>query len=228
MRHRAFAALCLSLAAAPLTAQQPRDFGPYLIADRAAEIALARTAAPANVSDSATVLVMTRTGFVEAAHGTNGFTCAVFRSFAAPSNNPNVWNSKIRAPQCFNAAAVRSVLPAMLKRMEWILAGTTPAEADVRTERDYASHQFPSPESGAMAYMLSRDQYLNDTHPNWMPHVMFYYDKSLPGSALGALDDGAAPIIDGSADDPHAAILTVFIPVRRWSDGSTALPPAGH
>src|SRR5216117_4448400 len=71
-----------SLAAQPIRAEQAPDLAPYLMADGAAEVALARTAAPTHVSDSATVLVLTRNGFVEAARGTNGFTCLVLRSFA--------------------------------------------------------------------------------------------------------------------------------------------------
>lgn len=226
MTRQTFAALCLSLIAIPLTAQQPRDFGPYLTSDRAAEIALARTAAPKEVSDSATILVMTRTGFVEAVHGSNGFTCAVFRSFAAPTNDPNLWNVRISAPQCFNAPGTQTVLPMWLKRMEWILRGATPAEADARTARAYASHQFPAPAPGAMAYMLSHEQYLGDTDPHWMPHLMFFYDTSIPASMLGAADQGS-PIIDGSPAVSHAPFVTALIPVRQWSDGSTALPAAG-
>ena len=57
-------------------AQQLADLAPYLMADRAAEVALARTAAPRALSDSARVLVLTRKGFVEAVAGRNGFTVA--------------------------------------------------------------------------------------------------------------------------------------------------------
>jgi hypothetical protein len=33
-------------------------------------------------------------------------------------------------------------------------------------------------------------------------------------------------IIDGTESDPNAQILTLFIPVRKWSDGTSALPAA--
>ncbi|MGB7212345.1 MAG: hypothetical protein WBC97_06905 [Gemmatimonadales bacterium] len=227
MKITAFAALWLSVTALPVAAQQPRNFGPYLIADRAAEITLARTAAPRNVSDSATIMVMTRTGFVEAVHGTNGFTCAVFRSFAAPSSDRNLWNVKISAPQCFNAPATQSVLPMWLKRMDWILSGATPTQADARTAKAYATHEFRAPAAGAMAYMLSHEQYLSDRDPHWMPHLMFFYDTSLPASMLGAADEGS-PIIDGSPAVSDAPFVTALIPVRRWSDGSNALPTSGR
>src|SRR5437879_5380614 len=78
-----------SLAAQPIRAEQAPDFAPYPMADGAAEVALARTAAPRHVSDSATVLVLTRNGFVEAARGTNGFPCLVLRSFAGTIGDPD-------------------------------------------------------------------------------------------------------------------------------------------
>jgi hypothetical protein len=208
--------------ATPIAAQKTPDLTPYLIADRAAEVALARSAAPRNVSDSATVLVMTRSGLVEAAHGSNGFTCFVLRSFDAGIGDPNFWNPGIRAPHCLNPPASRTILPEMKKRVEWIMAGVSPTEIDARTKRAYATHEFPMPETGAMAYMLSPQQHLADgAHSHWLPHLMFYYDKSIPAAALGA-GGMKAPVIDATADDPSAPLLTLFIPVRQWSDSTPA------
>jgi len=70
--------------------------------------------------------------------------------------------------------------------------------------------------------MLSPEQYLQDADPHWMPHLMFYDEKSLPAAAWGA-GGAAATVIDGSGGDPHSAILTLLIPVRRWSDGTRYL-----
>lgn len=207
------------LTVGPISAQSP-DLAPYLMGDRAAEVALARTAAPANVSDSATVLVLTRNGFVKAADGTNGFTCLVIRSFAKNIGAPDFWNPRIRAPHCLNAPAVRTVLPAMLKRAEWIMTGVSPAKIAARTRRAYTSHDFPMPAAGAMAFMLSPSQYLGDTGPHWLPHLMFYYDRSMPAAAWGA-GGKTNTVIDGS-DAADSPVLTLLIPVRRWSDGKAA------
>jgi hypothetical protein len=228
MRLRTLTTAALTLLAArALHAQQAPDLGPYLIADRSAEIALARSAAPRNVSDSATVLVLERKGFVQAARGTNGFTCLVLRSFTAPTNDPAFWNPKVVAPSCFNAPAVRTVLGPILKRVDWIVGGVPLAEVDARTERGYASHTFVAPAAGAMAYMTSPRQHLVDANPHWLPHLMFFYDKAMPASAFGAAGMDAT-IINGTAGDPHATVLTVFIPVRQWSDGSPAPALASH
>jgi len=216
-----------SLAAQPIRAEQAPDFAPYPMADGAAEVALARTAAPRHVSDSATVLVLTRNGFVEAARGTNGFTCLVLRSFAGNIGDPDFWNPRVRAPHCFNPPAVRTMLPAALKRAEWVLGGVSLTEIAARTQRAYASHELPMPAVGAMAYMLSHEQYLVDADPHWMPHVMFYYDKSMPAAAWG-VGGVTNTVIDGSAGDPHSPALVLLIPVRQWSDGTPAILDAGH
>ncbi|HEX7941612.1 MAG TPA: hypothetical protein VF488_07385 [Gemmatimonadaceae bacterium] len=215
-------ATAVSFVAGPLAAQQSRDLAPYLIADRAAEVALARSAAPKHVTDSARVLVLTRTGYVEAARGTNGFTCLVLRSFLGGLEDPGYWSPKVRAPACFNPPASRTVLQESLKRAEWVMAGESQKEIAARTDRAYVSRQFPLPATGAMAYMLSHEQYLGDTDPHWMPHVMFYYDRSLPAAAWGA-GDMSAPIIDASVGTPHSPVQTLFIPVRQWSNGAPAM-----
>lgn len=225
MPRRPFTLAALSLlSAGAVAAQQTPDLAPYLMADRTAEVALARTAAPKEISDSATVLVLTHTGYVEAAHGTNGYTCLVQHSFDGPLSGPGFWDPAIRAPQCFNPPASRTVLPIMKKRAEWIMTGVSPKEISVRTREAYASHQMVPPEAGSMVFMLSSEQHLNNgSNPHWMPHVMFFFDKSVSGATMG-VDSVTNTVIDGSAGDPDAPFLLVFIPVRRWSDGTLALP----
>jgi hypothetical protein len=50
-----------------------------------AEIALARSAAPNNVSARATVKILSASGYTVAAQGDNGSVCMVMRGFAAPT-----------------------------------------------------------------------------------------------------------------------------------------------
>jgi hypothetical protein len=207
--------------ARPLNAQQKNpDLAPFMIADRAAEVALARTAAPRSITDSATVLVLARDGFVEAHHGTNGFTCVVFRGFDGATNDPNFWNAKVRAPQCLNPPASRTVLPNLMKRAAWIMAGVDTTDLNARTKHAYAAHEFATPAPGAMAYMLSPQQYLTNDDPHWMPHLMFYYDRSMPAAAWGA-GDGKSPIIDATGAAP-SQILVLLVPLPQWSDGTPA------
>ncbi|MEI9932189.1 MAG: hypothetical protein WDM89_17010 [Rhizomicrobium sp.] len=67
----------------------------YLM-DRSAEIALAKSAAPASISGNATVLVLTRGGYETAIKGTNGFVCAVERSWMSQYEFPQFWNPHMR------------------------------------------------------------------------------------------------------------------------------------
>jgi hypothetical protein len=227
MRSRVAVLLVVTLFAGSRVGAQSPDLSRYLMSDRAAEIALARSAAPKHIADSATVLVLGRSGFIEASRGTNGFTCLVLHSFDKPIGDPGFWNPAIRAPHCLNPAAVRTVLHDIMKRTEWIMAGVAPVDVVARTKRAYASHELLTPAPGAMAYMLSPDQHLADTDPHWMPHVMLYVDRSVPSASFGA-GGAAATIIDGSAGDPDASYTTLLIPVRRWSDGKLAMPDGGH
>ncbi|HEY7896003.1 MAG TPA: hypothetical protein VIC24_13970 [Gemmatimonadaceae bacterium] len=223
MNALSFAAISTALAASQLNAQKAPDLTPYLMADRAAEVALARTAAPSDISGKATILVLTPKGYTEAALGTNGFTCIVLRSFTATPGDANFWNPRVKGPACFNPPASHTVLPAMLAQVDWMLTGATAAELNARMKKSYAEKRFAMPADGAMAYMLSPQQYLSDDNPHhWMPHLMFYYDRALAGSTFGA-GGGHAPIIDASAGDPNAPVQVLYIPTRTWSDGTSAV-----
>ena len=222
MNTHTLVAISTFVAASALGAQKAPDLTPYLIADRADEIALARTAAPSDVSGEATVLVLTPKGYIQAALGTNGFTCIVMRSFAAAPDDPGFWNPHVSAPHCFNPPAARTVLPAMLAQIDWALAGATPAELNARIKKAYAEKRLTMPAAGAMAYMLSPKQYLSDADPHWMPHLMFYYDRALKATTFGA-GGFTAPIIDATAGDfSYSPMQVIYIPTRTWSDGTVA------
>ena len=83
----------------------------YLIADRDAEIALARTAAPPSISQDATVVVLRSHGYETAAEGKNGFVCSVERAWMSPFESREFWNPKNRSPICYNPG--RAIHPAL-------------------------------------------------------------------------------------------------------------------
>jgi hypothetical protein len=68
------------------TSMAPLD--QYLMADRNAEIALARSAAPESISRDAEVMVLGRHGYETVVKGKNGFVCIVERSWMAPFDDP--------------------------------------------------------------------------------------------------------------------------------------------
>lgn len=184
----------------------------------AAEIALARSAAPASVSDKAEILVLGAHGYETAVKGTNGFVCYVGRSWENDIDDANFWNPRQRAPECDNAASARSVLPYYLQRTRWVLSGVTRAEMLKRTRAEIASGQITAPAIGAMCFMLSREGYLASARGPWHPHVMFYGPPG-PGSAWGA-DLPGSPVLSYRSDLMPVTIY--FVLVRKWSDGKLA------
>ncbi len=192
----------------------------YMPASRAAEIALARSAGPAAVSDKAEVLVLGAHGYETAVKGTNGFVCYVERSWGKDFDQPEFWNPRIRTPQCWNAAAASSVLPDYLKRTQWVLAGVPKDEMLARTKAALAAHEIGSPAPGSMAYMLSKDQYINDpqdgAESRWYPHVMFFVPAT-EASNWGANVRGGPIFSTTSTVEP---ITTFFVVAPKGSDGS--------
>src|ERR1700683_4659802 len=127
----------------------------YLMADRNAEIALARSAAPESISRDAEVMVLGRHGYETAIKGKNGFVCIVERSWTAPLDDPNFWNPKLRGPLCLNAAGARSYLPRTIKKTDLIMAGRTKAQMVQAVTAAIENKELPAMEPGAMCYMLS-------------------------------------------------------------------------
>jgi len=193
------------------------------MADRNAEIALARSAAPESISHDAEVLVLGRHGYETAVKGKNGFVCMVQRSWTAGVDDPDFWNPKLRAPICFNPPAARSYLPFAIKKTEWRLAGQSKAQMFESIKVGLDKKELPTPESGAMCYMMSKRGYLNDRDGHWHPHLMFFVPR-MDALTWGA-DLPGSPLL--AADDPEDRLTVFLIPVAQWSDG-TADPTNDH
>jgi hypothetical protein len=193
----------------------------YLMPDRNAEIALARTAAPQSVSNDAKVLILEWRGYETAVEGKNGFVCMVERSWMSPFNSGQFWNPKVRVPQCFNPAAARTILPLIIKRTGMVLAGLSKAQMIDGIKAAYENQELPPPEPGAMCYMMSRAGYLNDALGHYVPHLMFYFpltDKSSWGADLPDSPVTLNPQFQGGPEP----ITEFVIAVGKWSDGTPA------
>ena len=195
----------------------------YLAPDENSEIALARSGAPASISDKAEVMVLRRDGYVTTVKGSNGFLCLVERSWGAATNEPEFWNPKVRSPICFNPPAARTFAPIFLMKTKLVLAGKSKAEILQATATALDKKELPALEPGAMCYMMSKQQYLNDRGKSWHPHVMFFVAGSAAKS-WGA-DLPGSPVI--AADDPEERATIMMVWVGNWSDG-TAAPQAAH
>ena len=198
----------------------------YLMADRNAEIALARSAAPASISADATVLVFEKSGYRTAVKGKNGFTCLVERAWMSPFDSPEFWNFKMRGPICYNPAAVRTILPYTMNRTRLALTGLSKADMRENIAAAIAKKELPMPEAGAMSYMMSKSGNLGDSVGHWCPHLMFHVPKtneSKTGESSWGADVAGSPVLynDQYRDVPEPEII-FMVRVSYWSDGTAA------
>ena len=211
--------MCASAAqAADYSAMAPLDR--YLM-ERIAEITLAKSAAPSSISDKAAVLVLTHHGYETAIEGTNGFVCAVERSWMSQYEFPQFWNPHMRGPLCYNPAAVRSILPYTIKRTELVIAGRSKAEIQAAIKDSIDKHTLPPLEAGAVTYMMSKKQFLNDGARNWMPHLMFYFPRA-DAATWGADLAGSPLMLNPQFQKSAEAMSVIMVGVSRWSDGTPA------
>ncbi len=201
----------------PYPSMAPLD--QYLMPDRNAEIALARSAAPEAISRDADVLVLGQHGYETAVKGKNGFVCVVERGWTGSFEGVNFWNPKMRGPICYNPPAVRSILPMTYKRTEMVLAGQSKAQM-IEGIKTFIKQDPPPLEPGAMCYMMSRQQYLTDNdHHNWIAHLMFY-TPLMNGSVWGA-DLPHSPVMLAPQFGGNPEPIDVFmVPAGWWSDGT--------
>ncbi len=178
-----------------------------------AEIALARSAAPENVSAHATVKILTASGFKVAAQG--GSVCIVMRGFSAPTYTPAqfreiVYDPTIRAPICFTAPAARIVMPYYELRTKLAMEGKGPDQIAESVQAAYVKGDLPRRDGVSFAYMWSADQNLGPGIGHWHPHMMIfcpYYENSMVGgNEFGSL-------LPQVSDDAGTPFTVVVIPI---------------
>lgn len=222
VRGVALAVVVSAAAGAQAPAKEATSFerlqpiGQYLMADRAAEIALARSAAPESIAAAAEILVLGPNGYRAAAKGTNGFVCLVERSWMSQYTDPYFLNPSVRGPMCLNPSAARTHLPLVTKATALALAGLSKAQMFDSITVAYATKALPMPEAGSMVYMLSKQQYFGAKVGNAGPHLMFWFPKAL-AVQWGGGEPGSPVNVQQDSPDP---ITTYFVSVAKWSDGT--------
>jgi len=141
--------------------------GPRHLLARDQEIALARSAAPAAVTDGARVLVWTGRSYEVAEPGKTGVVCLVNRS----------WPESLE-PECYDAEAARTIMPMEIRRTELYHAGTPAAQVEAEIASGLLDGRYRLPTRPAMAYMMSAGQQLVGDDGQkvgaWKPHLMLY------------------------------------------------------
>jgi hypothetical protein len=230
--------LVVALGAAwPARAQAAKDPYPkmapldqYLMPDRNAEIALARTGAPPSISRDAKVVVLGPHGYETAVEGKNGFVCIVERAWMNPFDSPEFWNPKNRSPICLNPPAARTVLPLTLMRTEFVLAGKSKDEIKESIKAAIEKKELPELEPGAMSYMMSKEAYLTDKGGHNMAHLMFYTPLGTVWGAnvvdssneLSEPFPGSPVMLAPSFKGNPEPINMFLLPTGTWSDGTPA------
>ena len=209
--------LCAGILGASNVGAQTSKYPPlseYMMA-REAETALARSAAPANISGRATIKVLTTSGYQVVHEGDNGFVCIVLRGWAAPTYTPApfrdlVYDAKVRAPICFNAGSSRTVLPYYELRSKLAMEGKSPDQIAEGVQAAYVGGRLPARDAVSFAYMWSADQNLGSGIGAWHPHLMVfapYYDNAM----LGGNEFGTP--LPQVTDDAGTPFTVVVIPV---------------
>lgn len=191
----------------PATAQVAKAVPPLL--PRAEEIALARSAAPPEISRGSTVLVLERGGYVVAEKGTTGVTCYVNRD-----------RVESLEPHCFDAEGSATIVPIQLRRAELREWGWEKAAIENDIATGLQAGRFRLPRRPAMSYMMSSGQVLYSPTSgkrvgNWHPHIMIYYPW-MTGRDIGLADstgpaNGPAMAQEGEAMSSVIVIVPDFV-----------------
>lgn len=146
----------------------------------AVQIALAESAAPAEVSKEAAVYVLGPGGYRKVREGRNGFTCLVARQ-----------RQDTVEPECFDAEGTATILPARLFVEARRAEGVNDATVDRELEEAYRTGRFVAPRKPGIVYMLSSNNYVFDPDRrqviHFPGHLMFTCHTRLKRRSARAL-----------------------------------------
>jgi hypothetical protein len=177
------------------------------------EIALATSAAPAELSSNATVYAVRDGKVLTLRAGTNGSSCMVARDSHAGS----------LYPICYNPEGTRTVLKRELMQVRLRTLGVAEDSIDRAVAAAYRSGELETPKDVALAYMMSPQQVLFSNARKegrrvgaWHPHLMLYVPGATPAT-FGLSDNGTGdPIQVGSPGTPQAEVI---VKLPKWADG---------
>jgi hypothetical protein len=161
--------LLSSIAAIQAMAQElPKVYDASVPRER--QIALAESAAPAEVSSKATIYILGPKGDEKVREGTNGFSCYVGRHFVKPTETTV-------EPSCFDAEGSRTSLIVYLREEELRSSGKSETEIKTDIASGYKEGRFKYPSKAGLLYMMSSENRLpsgKGATASFPPHLMFY------------------------------------------------------
>jgi hypothetical protein len=159
--------LAIRLAMPGMAQELPKIYDASVPRER--QIALALSAAPAEVSSRATVFILGLKGYEKVREGTNGFSCYVGRSFVTPTETTV-------EPTCFDAEGSRTILVRRIRMEELRANGKSEAEIKADIANGYKAGRFRDPSKPGFLYMMSSENRLGGSSgtASFPPHLMFY------------------------------------------------------
>jgi hypothetical protein len=159
----AFLLLGTNLAASPQTETPKPAYDVSL--PREERIKLAKSAAPPEISDHATVYVLDKTGYAKVQDGTNGFSCFVDRQ--TPFN---------LEPTCFDVEGSATTLQSRFFAEEQRAKGRSEDEIKAAIDDGYKTGKFHAPAKPGIVYMMSDRAvlFIGGKLVRIPPHLMFY------------------------------------------------------
>jgi hypothetical protein len=198
----------------PSAAAEAPELPPLL--ERSWEVALARSAAPADVSADATVLVLARGGYVLAEEGGSGVTCIVDRS-----------DPRALEPHCYDPEGSETILRIRLREAELREQGLSAQEIEADVNEGIRTGRLRLPARPAMSYMMSAGQVLYNEGQRvgaWKPHLMIYVPY-LTASDLGL--GGAPSTVAATVFEAGTALASIVIAVETFIEPKPAAEARG-
>ena len=162
IRFACISTLFLSAIVAPAQEATPAyDFS----LSREEKIKLAESAAPPEVSGTATVYTLEKTGYAKVRDGSNGFSCLVDRQ--------TPWNQE---PTCFDAEGSATTLLTRLFVEQLRSQAKTESQIKSGLDEGYKTGKFKAPTKPGIVYMMSDKifLYINNKLIHGPAHLMFY------------------------------------------------------
>jgi hypothetical protein len=201
--------LCFFSAVAHAEPQENRAKLPPIL-PREQEIELAKSAAPRELSDKATIYALEAKGYVKVQDGTNGFTCLISRETADSLE-----------PECYDAEGTATFLPRVLREAELRAQGKSKAEIEADTAARFADGTYRAPSRPGIIYMLSKenkvvvDDATGKVAP-YVPHLMFYAPY-LKNADIGVTSFQNTKVFIIREGTPHA-LMIVPVPTGKNSE----------
>jgi hypothetical protein len=184
---------------------------------RERQIELALSAAPTEVSSTATVYILGPQGYEKVREGSTGVSCFIWRSFKETMQVS-------AAPACFDAEGSRTLMLAYMHREELRAQGKSEAEIKDDIAKGYKDSRFKTAGPGFL-YMMSTENYFYDSDSKqWgtvPPHLMFYA-PNLTAKDLGyeSISPTTVPYLTNPGPE---GLLVVFVkrPAQESSSGDS-------